>query len=171
MIYVTTNRLQGRNRHGISAVLSKILVMLCLLCCFISCSEEEPSNHEICIDTYSITFSGDRNEFKGFVSVYTIFGKCSLQSDSFDDHNNNSLSDSRFNESYDFEVKYYDYLPPKVKIRCTALCFSDENHKMEMNIYKMPYDGSPFIHKEFIFKSFPKGSKPTSKDYSYGIEL
>ena len=142
-----------------------------MICCVISCSEEEPYNYTISIDTYVVTFSGNRNEFKGLVSVSTISERSSLKSNSFDNYSKNLLSDTKFKESYEFTVKYNNHHPPKIKIQSTALCFSVENQKVKMDIYKMSSDGDVLIHKEFTFKSFPKGSTPPYKDYSYEVEL
>lgn len=162
---------QEKDIHSISIKLYKVIAMLCLLCCVISCSYDEPANYVVSVDTYVITFSGNRNGFKGLVSVSTISERCSLKTGSFDENGNNLLSDSNFNETYEFTVKYYNHLPPKIKIQCTALCFADENKEMKMDIYKLPQDGQELIHKEFTFRSFPKGSTPPYFDYSYKVEF
>lgn len=167
----TDKTIQVKNRHSILTILYKILTMLCSLCCIVSCTEDEPSNYAVSIDTYVIKFYGDVNDFKGLVSVSTISERCALKSDSFNDYGNNSLSDPNLKESYEFIVKYYNHLPPKIKIQCTALCFADENKEMKMDIYKHPSDGQELIHKEFTFMSFPKGSTPPYIDYSYTVEL
>lgn len=160
-----------RDGHSMTAILCWIATILCLCICTTSCSNEEPPSYSISVDTYIITFSGDRNKFKGLVSVSTTSTGCYLSSSSFNNNTKNSFSDSKFSESYELTLKSYNNSHPKVKIQCTALCFSDDNLVMTINIYKMSSDGGILLHEDFAFKSFPVGSKPSYEDYSYIIEL
>lgn len=160
-----------RDGHSMAAILCWIATILSLCLCSTSCSQDEPPSYSISVDTYVVTFSGDRNEFKGLISVSTTSTGCYLSSSSFNDSTKNSFSDSKFNESYELTLKSYNNSHPKVKIQCTALCFSEENMEMTINVYKMSSDGDILLYEGFTFKSFQKGSKPSYDDYSYKIEL
>ncbi len=137
-----------------------------------SCSrEEEPNTYPRTEDTYIITFAGDRDKFKGVLQASTISEICLLSSSSFENKSYNQFSDSKFEEVYELKLQSIDVGQPKtVLIHCAALCFSDDNLSMECVIYKLAYDGFVAI-KDKVFSSYPKGSHPSSDEYSFTIEL
>lgn len=147
-----------------------------LICVWIlilsSCSDEEPNTYPRTEETYVITFTGDRDKFKGVITASTISEDCLLSSSSFKNQSYNSFSDSQFKEMYELKLSSIDNGKSKtVLIHCSALCFSDEKLSMECTIYKLATDGTVLIKDDMKFQSYPKGSHPSSDMYSYTIEL
>lgn len=155
-----------------------VFVTVAILTCFCiasltSCGNDPPHPTYInAVDTYLITFSGDRDVFRGELSISTISQDCILKSDFFDEESKNLFSDRNFKESYEFELHSKDWGQPRtVSIHCCALWFSDKEYSMKCCIYKLPYIGEAEMIEDIEFHSFPIGSHPTSEQYSFTIKL
>ena len=83
-----------------------VAVLRCLCIISISSCSNDPAhpNYTNTVDTYVISFSGDRDVFKGELSISTISEGCTLKSDSFEEQSKSYCSDRNFREYYDIEL-------------------------------------------------------------------
>ncbi len=137
-----------------------------------SCSDkDEPVVITPTEDTYVVTFTGDCEKFKGLFSVSTMDSNCYLQSSSFENSNSKILSDSQFNDIYEFTLfNFGKNANNYVKLHCSALCISDDNYSMKCNIYAMKIDGNVLIYEK-EFTSFKPGNTSTSQEYTFTLEI
>ena len=156
----------------ISRIIFATIISLGILC--VSCDEkDEPVFTAPIVDTYVIVFTGDCDKFKGYVSVSATDPDCYLNSTSFENQSSISLSDSQFKGDYDFTSSHYDKSADHhVKIQCTALCISEHEYSMKCTIYVMQYYGEVLMYeKEFVSYKPDADPKPTSKDYTFTLEI
>lgn len=139
---------------------------------FSSCSDkEEPVVTTFTEDTYVVTFTGDCEKFKGIFSVSTTGSNCSLQSSSFENSSSKMLSDSQFNDVYEFTLfNFRKNTTNHIKLHCSALSFSDNDYSMKCNIYVMKMDGNVLIYEK-EFTSFKPGNTPASQEYTFTLEI
>ncbi len=148
------------------------LYFMCFAMLLSSCSEKDDPMVIVPVeDTYAIILTGDYDKFKGSISVSTTGPNCYFESSSFEDTGSKNLSDSRFNDIYEFTFFNYDKTSDyPVRIHCSALCISDNDYSMQCSIYVMKMDGRVLNYeKEFV--SFRPGSKPTSQEYTFTLEI
>lgn len=162
-----TNRIISMNRE-ILFFLSIIFFAILLS----SCSDkDEPAIITPTEDTYIVTFTGDCEKFKGLFSVSTMGSNCYLQSSSFENSNSKILSDSQFNDAYEFTLfNFGKNANNYVKLHCSALCFSDDDYSMKCNIYAMKINGNVLMYEK-EFTSFKPGNTPTSQEYTFTLEI